>query len=494
MQVTRFGRAMSALAAISMLAACGGGGAGSTAGGGGIAVVAGAGTSTPTPTSDANGNANIEIAGCSLRERQDWAFAQLKEWYLFPDTLPASLDAANFSTVQAYVDALTATARGQRKDRNFTYVTSIKSEDAYYGSGSNAGFGVRLSYETAGRVFVSESFEGAPALAAGIDRGTEILAVGTNEANLQSVTDLIAASGAQGVTDALGPTTAGTSRVLRVSTGGVISTVTLTKTDYTLTPVSNRYGAKIITEGGKQYGYVNLRTFISTADPELRAAFAQFRAAGVTDIIVDLRYNGGGLVSIAELMGDLMGANRSTTDQFDYMMYRSDKQTNNTTRYFKTAPQAIAPTRVAFIGSSGTASASELVINAMRPYMRANVALIGSNTYGKPVGQIAIDKSTCDDRLRVIAFSLKNADRDGDYYDGLASKMETSCQAGDDLAYPMGDPREASTRSALDYLQGKSCTRIGTSSGITTMSSKIPRQLIVPADASTAQRETPGLF
>lgn len=492
MQVTRFGRAMSTLAALSMLAGCGGGsGSGATAGSG-VAVVASSGTSTSAPAGDANGNANIEIAGCSLRERQDWAFAQLKEWYLFPDTMPANLDPSGYTTVQAYVDALTATARGQRKDRNFTYLTSIKSEDAYYNSGSNAGFGVRLSYETAGRVFVSESFEGAPALAAGIDRGTEILAVGTTPENLQNVSALIAANGAQGVTDALGAATAGTSRVLRVSTGGVVSTVTLTKTDYSMTPVSSRYGAKIISESGKQYGYVNLRTFISTADPALRAAFAQFRAAGVTDIIVDLRYNGGGLVSIADLMGDLMGANRNATDTFEYAMYRSEKQTNNTVHYFKSQAQSIAPTRVAFIGSGGTASASELVINAMRPYLRTNAALIGTNTYGKPVGQIAIDKSSCDDRLRVIAFSLKNADRDGDYYDGLASKMEASCQAGDDINYPMGDPREASTRSALDFLQGKTCTKIG---AITTLAVKTkPRELIVPADASTAQRETPGLF
>nr|WP_240047633.1 S41 family peptidase [Sphingomonas panacisoli] len=491
--MTRFGRAMSTIAAISMLAGCGGGAGSAGTSTSSISVVAASGSSS-TPAADANGNANIEIAGCSLRERQNWAYAQLKEWYLFPDTMPASLDPTPYPTVQAYVDALTATARDQRKDRNFTYVTSIKSEDAYYNSGSSAGFGVRLSYEKAGRVFVSESFEGAPALAAGIDRGTEILAVGTTADNLKNVTDILADSGAQGFSDALGASTAGTSRVLRVSTGGVVSNVTLTKTDYTMTPVSNRYGAKIISEGGKQYGYVNLRTFISTADPALRDAFAQFRAAGVTDIVVDLRYNGGGLVSIADLAADLMGGNRNATDAFEFASYRPEKQTNNTFHYFKSQPQSIAPTRIAFIGTGGTASASELLINGMRPYLRNNVALIGTNTYGKPVGQIAIDKTSCDDRMRIIAFSLKNADRDGDYYDGLASKMESSCQAGDDLAYPMGDPREASTRSALDFLQGKTCTKIGASSGITTMSAKRPRELIVPVDASTAQRETPGLF
>jgi len=61
-------------------------------------------------------------------------------------------------------------------------------------------------------------------------------------------------------------------------------------------------------------GYVNLRTFTSTADLQLRDAFAQFRAAGLSDFIVDLRYNGGGLVSIAELLGDLLGGTRSVSD------------------------------------------------------------------------------------------------------------------------------------------------------------------------------------
>ena len=66
-----------------------------------------------------------------------------------------------------------------------------------------------------------------------------------------------------------------------------------------------------ISDGGRRVGYLNLRTFISTADPQLRSAFAQFRAQGVTELIVDFRYNGGGLVSIADLMGDLLGGNRS---------------------------------------------------------------------------------------------------------------------------------------------------------------------------------------
>ena len=463
------------------LSACGGdgGSSGSTAGATG---------STPTPT-----------AGCSLRNRQDWVAGQMREWYLFPDTLPANLDPTPYSTVGDYIDALTATARAQRKDRYFTYLTSIAEENAFYNSGSSAGFGVRLSIDTpAQRAYISEAFEGAPALAAGIDRGAEIVAIGTSTSDLRTVSAIIAAGGSAGVTDALGPSTAGTTRLLRVIIGGVTRDLSVTKADYSLTPVSSRYGAKVIDDGGRKVGYVNLRTFINTADPALRDAFAQFRAQGVTNVIVDLRYNGGGLLSIAELMGDLLGANRSTGDVFDYVTYRSEKSANNTTRTFSPQPQSIAPMKVAFIGTGGSASASELVIAAMIPYLHANGALIGTNTYGKPVGQIARDNAACDDRLRVIAFSLQNAARQGAYYDGLVGTVEASCQAPDDLTRPMGDAQEGSTRQALDFLAGRSCTPISPpslsaqSQSALTVRNKL--ELLTPDRPNTVQREVPGAF
>ena len=288
------------VALATLLASCSGGG---TTSGSGTTPTAT--TPTPSPTTTA--------AGCTLRDRQDWALSQLREWYLFPDTLPATLDPTPYSTVSDYIDALTATARAQRKDRYFTYLTSIASEDAFYASGSSAGFGFRLTLDSTGRrVFIAEAFEGAPALSAGIDRGTEIVAIGTSASDLRTVDAIIAAEGGNGVTNALGPSTAGTTRVLRITDASGTRNVTVSKSDYSLTPVSSRYGAQIITDGGRQVGYINLRTFISTADPALRSAFASFRAAGITNVIVDVRYNGGGLVSIAELMTNLLGANRST--------------------------------------------------------------------------------------------------------------------------------------------------------------------------------------
>lgn len=479
-------RSVSFLALAAVLTGCGGGGGGGSGGSSQPVAVTPAPTPTPAPT-----------AACSLRDRQDWAAGQLREFYLFPETLPASLDPAGFADVGSYVDALTATARAQRRDRFFTYVTSIREENAFFQQGSSAGFGVRLSYDTPGRrLIVSEAFEGAPALAAGIDRGTEILGIGTSAANLRTVSDLFASGGAAAVSDALGPSTAGTSRLLRIADASGTRDVTVTKTDFALTPVSSRYGARIIDEGGKRVGYVNLRTFIDTADGQLRNAFAGFRSAGVTEVIVDFRYNGGGLVSIAELMGDLLGANRTSADVFSITAFRPEKSQFNETRFFSPQPQSIAPTKIAFIGTGASASASELVINSFVPYLGANAALIGTNTFGKPVGQIARDRQACDDRLRVVAFATQNRDRQGDYFNGLASTVRATCRAGDDLSFQLGDPREASTRAALDFLAGRPCSSIASADREASAQAvgRGGRELLTPERPSVVQREVPGAF
>ena len=481
------------VALAGLLAACGGGDGGGGSGAP-VATTPAPTPTTPTPTTPTP----TPVAGCSLRARQDWVRAQVDEWYLFPETVPAALDPGGYTNVESYLDALTATARAQRKDRYFSYLASIAEENAYYGSGATAGFGVRLSYDTANRrLFVVEAFENAPALAAGIDRGTEILAIGASAATLRDVSAIFAAEGDAGVSAALGPDTAGTARVLRVrDAGGAVREATVAKANYDLDPVSARYGVRVIDDGGRKVGYVALRTFIGTADDQLRAAFGQLRAQGVSDVVVDLRYNGGGLLSTAEVFSDLLGGGRSTSDVQTYTTFRASKAAENETRLFRREANAVAPTRIAFIGTGGTASASEYVINAFVPYLRGNAALVGSNTYGKPVGQIALDNPSCpDDRLRLIAFALQNASRVGDYYDGLATRVEASCQAGDDLTHQLGDPAESSLRAALDFLAGRACTRIGATASAARAAAFTPaRMLLTPPRPGTAQRETPGLF
>lgn len=468
---------------ITLLSACGGGG----------------GTATPPPTGGTGGGSTgggQTGASCSLQSRQQFAFDVLREWYLFPETLPTTFAPGGAATVQAYIDTLTATARGQRRDRFFTFLTSIAEENAFFASGESAGFGFRVSTDTvARRVFISEAFEGAPALAAGIDRGDEILAIGTSASTLQPVATLIANGGSAAVTDAFGPTTAGVTRTLRVTGPSGQRDLTVTKATFDLPPVSSRYGSRIIDAGGGQrVGYLNLRTFISAADPQLRLAFDSFRSQGINQFVVDFRYNGGGLLSTAELMGDLLGGNRNASEVYSSFVYRPEKSGNNSTKRFAPTPQSVAPTKIAFIATGATASASEVVINGLLPYYGANLGLIGANTFGKPVGQIALDRSACDDRIRVVAFSSRNSANSDNYYDGLAATVTATCRATDDLTRQLGDPQEASLRQALDYLAGTPCTPIAVGQTAQAAGEGRPRLLDPPAAASAAQREVPGLF
>jgi C-terminal processing protease CtpA/Prc len=475
--------------AAMLLASCGGGGSSAGSGGGGTTV-----TPTPTPTGTT----------CSTADRQSFALATLQEWYLFPETLPTATTPAAGATVQQYIDALTANARAQGRDRYFTYITSIAEENAFFNSGASAGFGVRLASDaTARRVFIMEAFEGAPALTAGIDRGDEILAIGTSASTMRTVSDIILAEGTAGVTNALGPSTAGTTRVLRVSGPSGTRDLTVAKSDYSLIPVSARYGAKILDlGGGRRVGYLNLRSFISSADQQLRDSFATFRAAGITEYIIDFRYNGGGLISTANLMGDLLGGNRSTSDVYSRTLFRPEKTSNDSIHNFAPTAQSVSPVKIAFIGTGSTASASELVINSMAPYLGNNLALVGANTYGKPVGQIAVDRAACDDRLRVIAFRTANAQSRSEYYTGLVGVVPNSCAAADDYTFPLGDPREASVAAAINFLSGGTCTPIAASagqSGASATSGSASRtvsgpEMIIPLEPTAPQREVPGMF
>ena len=485
----RFRRLGTALSAVALLSSCGGG---SSSGGNPSPPPVAGPTPAPPPAP-----APPPTTGCLLRERQDWAAAQLQEWYLFPELLATGINPDNFPTVKDYIDALVAPARAQNRDRFFTRIQSIAETDGFLGSGSAAGFGFLLSTDAgAGRVFVAEAFEGAPALNANIDRGTEILAIGPNASELRTVSSIITAEGIEGVTNAIGPATSGLSRVLRVrDPNGTTRDVTLIKANFSIDPVSNRYGASIINDNGKNVGYINLRTFIGApAEADLRAAFAQFRAQGITEVIVDLRYNGGGLASTAELFTNLLLGNRSSSDVLTSYTHRASKASFNKTTFFAPQPQSISATKIAFITTGSSKSASESLPNAVLPYLGANAALIGSNTAGKPVGQKFFDRAACDDRLVAVAFAVKNANQQGDYYNGLASKFQSTCSAADDLLRPLGDPQEAMIRVALDFLAGKSCTPISSGISAQSVSTAGGGKLLTPARPNTFQQELPGSF
>ncbi|MEP2550691.1 MAG: S41 family peptidase, partial [Marinomonas sp.] len=348
MTATRFARtALSATLAFALVA-CGGGG-----------------SSTPITSGGSSGGSSGGGQGtsgaCSLSERQDWALDVVNEWYLFPDLLASNVNKASHSDLQSYLNALVAPARAENKDRGFTFITSIEEENALINSGSSAGFGIRLAYDTsANRVFILESFETAPGFQAGMDRGSELLAIGSNSSNIQTVASLMAAGGPQAVVDALGASDAGVTRVLRFTTAdGSTAEQSVAKTDYALDPISDRYGVQTFNDGGKQVGYINLRTFIvSDASDQLRTAIGDFRAQGISEIIIDLRYNGGGLVSVAEVFGDLLG--RDDVGQvYSRTTLRASKASNNETKLFETEANSVNPTKLAFIMTGSSASASE---------------------------------------------------------------------------------------------------------------------------------------
>ena len=490
---------LSATLAIS-LAACGGGGNDPAR----TPVSRPAPTPTPPTTS-----------ACSLSQRQDFAFDVLDEWYLFPDLIDRTVRKSDHDSVQSYLDALVAPARAENKDRGFTFITSIEEEEELIRTGSSAGFGIRLSYDTdANRVFVLEAFESATAFQDGFDRGTELISIGTTPSNLVSISSIMASEGPRGVIDRLGPSQAGITRTFVIEQqDGTRREKTITKTEFSLDPISDRYGAQIIDNDGTKVGYLNLRTFIvGTADRELVEIFQNFSDEGVTQIILDFRYNGGGLVRIGELIGDLMRGDNAG-EVFSRTVLRDSKSDRNNTRFFDDMARflnsqtgelgpsqripAIDPTKIAIISGEGTASASELVANAFLPYVD-DIALIGANSFGKPVGQFGFDREECDDRIRAVTFKTENANGQGEYFDGLASVFPLTCRAPDDIESQLGSPSEARTAQALSFLRdgASSCTPI-TSRAKNGIAQRDPgeRQIILqPARPSAVQREVPGLF
>jgi hypothetical protein len=174
----------------------------------------------------------------------------------------------------------------------------------------------------------------------------------------------------------------------------------------------------------------------------------------------------------------------------------------STPQNFRAEPSAIGNVRrVAFITTGDSASASELVPNALAPYLGTNVAIVGDRTYGKPVGQAAFDLGDkCADSLYLISFSLQNKDGYGGYYGGLptADFKGASCQAADDLAHEQGDPAEDSTQKALAFVTTGSCgsppIAPAVLPGALRAAARSVSSLLRPADPTPAQREVPGLY
>jgi C-terminal processing protease CtpA/Prc len=208
-------------ACATLLAACGGGGSGGGAGAG-----SGGGTDTL----------------CGETARKQWVLNVTREWYLFPDLLPASVDIASYPTAADLLDALTATARAQGKDRFFSYLTTKSAENSLLGEGQFVGFGFRSRTDTGDRPFIIDVFEGSPAAEAGLQRGDEVIAVDQGSGFVPVSQSL--AGGSNAFTDLLGTADVGVQRGLRLLRNGQTIDVQLTKRTVTIDPVPDSFGTR----------------------------------------------------------------------------------------------------------------------------------------------------------------------------------------------------------------------------------------------------------
>jgi C-terminal processing protease CtpA/Prc len=202
---------------------------------------------------------------------------------------------------------------------------------------------------------------------------------------------------------------------------------------------------------GRRVGYIFFRNFVEPSFAALDAAFAQLSEARVDDVVLDMRYNGGGLVNVARHLASIIGGVRTRGQVFAEYFHNDKNLHRNEVLRFEDKPNAASLSRLIVITTPDSASASELVINALRPFIP--VAVIGDRTYGKPVGQYQVE--FCDKMLAPVSFSLRNADGVGDFFGGIPA----DCPAPDDIGRALGDPAEASLREALTYAATGTCSR-----------------------------------
>jgi carboxyl-terminal processing protease len=196
---------------------------------------------------------------------------------------------------------------------------------------------------------------------------------------------------------------------------------------------------------GKTIGHMVYDEFIQPSYDEFDETFAYFSSAGVDEMIVDLRYNPGGLTDVLAYLANLITG--SSTDGQLFLKYQhNNKKTNyNVDVLFQQQASSVDVSSVVFITSNGTASASEALINCLDPYI--DVKVIGDSTYGKPVGMYIFTYG--DWAFLPIVFKIVNANGVGDYFFGIPP----DCECPDDITRAFSDPEEACLKEALYYIE-----------------------------------------
>lgn len=430
----------------------------------------------------------IPTTGTVLDRVKDSVYLFTQEDNLWYDALPtyaafkprAFTGTTDAAALQSEVDALSQYKINPTTGMPYEYDMAYPGEAKYsfidQGAtattlgGTKGDYGFSANYNTATDLRIKYVYPGSPADKAGLARGYQITAI----TGVPSLTYTNSASTNTNYTALINALFSSTTITMTVQKpDNTTLSITLNAANYTVNPVLK---TQIIDLGnGKKMGYMVFNSFTvkTNAQASLDAAFASFTAAGVSDLVVDLRYNGGGSVETAEYLSDLI-VPTAKTNTLMFTEYFNDKLQND--KYPLLAkkfginvsqdPGEFKPTnmenqstfakagtlninRVFFIVTGSTASASELTINNLIPEM--NVQLIGTTSYGKPVGFFAIPIGSY--QYYTPEFETKNSAGQGGYYAGMTPGSATypGVQANDDLTHDFGDVNEALLAKAINY-------------------------------------------
>lgn len=482
---------LTGLCLTALLAACGGGGGGgssfvSAPPGGGSGWQSGVFLDADTffarceaPRSGPNPATNQpfpDIQG-SVLEENNFLRSFSDDVYLWFDEI-ADQDPGLFNDALVYFAELQTnetTASGQFKDKfHFTF----DSEDWFQlsQSGVSAGYGVQwviLSGSVPREIVVAFSEAGTAAAQAGLARGATVLTV--------DGVDFINGTDFDTINGGIFPASADESHTFEVQDLGAQTTrmITMVSANITSDPVQNVH--KISTATGA-VGYMLFNDHIATAEQELISAVNTLNAdGGITDLVLDLRYNGGGFLDIASEMAFMIAGTVPTAGQpFETIQFNAKHPITNpitgqpltpipfhtVTQGFLTVAGQPLPSldldRVFVITGPGTCSASESIMNSLRG-VNVEVIQIGSTTCGKPFGFFPIDN--CGTTYFTIQFRGVNAMNFGDYTDGFSpantladiGSIVPGCSVADDFTTVLGDPSEGRLSAALNFRENSVC-------------------------------------
>ncbi|MDM0021737.1 S41 family peptidase [Variovorax saccharolyticus] len=466
-----------AAAALCVLAACGGGGGG----GGGAALPLGAVPALPAAPGGEPIGSSASLAGrCasprlgvdpdtgaafpdqvgSVAAEKNWVRAWIDESYLWYSEVPV-LSAADYATPIAYFDVLKTpklTASGRPKDRfHFAADTSAYREQSQ--AGTQVGYGVEFAFLSAAPprdIRVAYTEPGSPAAQAALDRGLKLIGI--------DGIDVVAGTEVAALNAALAPTRAGQTHSFRLQSGdGSVRAVTLSSTQVARMPVQN---VKTIATATGAVGYLLFNDHVGAAEGPLIAAVNALKAASVSDLVIDMRYNGGGLLEVASELAFMVATPEATNGTVFERLKFNDRNPfglrNNemnlpfygTTRGYTTTAGDPLPqlglSRVTVLAGPDTCSASESVVNGLRG-VGITVNLVGAGTCGKPYGFFPQDN--CGTTYFAIQFQGVNQLGFGDYGDGFAP----TCAVADDFDHALGDPAEARLAAALALRSTGAC-------------------------------------